>query len=80
MDCKRFGKSHTWNKEARFTLHDKDGWGLPVRACARRGDAKREAMKHGVDGTWIKDNINTAFVYQIVRGKIRRLKVSRAKK
>lgn len=79
MDYKRFGKAYGWSADIRFTVHDKEGWALPGRASATRSGAKRQALMHGVDGTWIKDNINTAFVYQISQGRIRRMRVRLAK-
>ena len=73
MNYKRNGAG--WNPVARFTMHRPDGFAADnAPAFSSRSEARR-ALAGRPDGYWLKDNINTYFIYEVRRGQVVRSRV-----
>lgn len=76
MDYKKVGKKLGWNPSVRFTMHKPDGFvAEEMPAFGSRSKARR-ALRGKPEGYWLKDNINTHFIYEVRRGRVMRVRAS----
>jgi len=75
VDYKRVGKRYGWNPSVRFTMHQPDGFGAEGMPAAFASRAKaRRALCGKPEGYWLKDNINTHYIYEVRRGRVMRVR------